>query len=83
MSNTFLRTCVDRMDGHCLEKVMSFLSSREVALSGVRLHCVQREGSILQKSAWVVARRWDSDTVDAAYSNSTQTRGRAWFLIKV
>ena len=75
VSNTFVMTYVDRMDGHCLEKVMSFLSSREVALSGVRLHCVQREGSILQKSPWVVARRWDSDAVDAAMQHTDSWKG--------
>ena len=65
-AHTFVITYADRMDGLCLEEVMSFLSSREVSLSGVNLHCIQREGSILQKAPWVLAQRWDANSVNAA-----------------
>lgn len=60
-SHTFTILNVEALDGKLLEVILSFLSNPGVALEGIRLHLIQREGSILHSSPWTRGMRWESD----------------------
>jgi len=55
----------DMLTGSLPEKLVSFLSNREVVVSGMRLHCIQRRPSLLHSGPWVEGSNWDYDSLQA------------------
>jgi len=63
---------VDHFDSKVLEKLMAFLSDREIAALGINFHCIQR-GETLHTAPWVSERSWDLETLAALRSSPPST----------
>ena len=58
----FVVVNVHRLESKVLEKLMSFLSNHEIALLGIKFHCIQR-GETLHTAPWISERSWDSESI--------------------
>jgi von Willebrand factor type A domain len=76
-SYTFVIINVDQLSGNQPEKLVSFLSKREVASSGIHLHCIQRKASLLHTGPWVDGVTWDSESLRNALGKSG-VRDETW-----
>jgi len=56
------------LESNVLEKLLSFLSDREIASFGISFHCIQR-GEALHTAPWMSERSWDSDALGALSSS--------------
>lgn len=60
-SCTFAVLNIESLDGNLLESLLSFLSNPEIGTLGIRLHLIQREGSMLHTAPWIDGTRWEAD----------------------
>lgn len=58
----FVAVNVHLFESKVLERLMSFLSNQEIALLGIKFHCIQR-GETLHTAPWISERSWDSDAI--------------------
>jgi hypothetical protein len=54
---------VDQLTGNLPEKLVSFLSRRDVASCGINLHCIQSRPSLLHTGPWVNGAAWDAESL--------------------
>lgn len=69
-SCTFIILNVESLDGKLVESILSFLSNPEIERLGIRLHLVQREGSMLHTAPWIEEKRWEPDGYQSDRSSS-------------
>lgn len=55
----------DLLPSKVLERLVYFLSDREIAAAGVHFHCIQ-QGRTLHPSPWVAERVWDDDSLSSS-----------------
>lgn len=60
-SSTFAVVNVESLESSLLEIIISFLSNSGIATEGIRLHLIQREGTMLHSSPWIRGVRWEPD----------------------
>lgn len=64
-SGTFAILNIEALDGSLLEVILSFLSDSSISGEGIRLHLIQKEGSMLHSSPWIHGVRWETDELSA------------------
>jgi Mg-chelatase subunit ChlD len=62
-SYTFVLLNVDQLTGNLPEKLVSFVSARNMASSGINLHCVQRKPSLLHTGPSVAGANWNPESL--------------------
>lgn len=62
----FVVMSAEKLDSKCLEKLLSFLSDREIESLGVSFHCIQHGDSLVHTSPWVSGKSWDRDSLAAS-----------------
>jgi len=67
---------VDAFDSKVLERLMAFLSDREIATLGINLHCIQRGGA-LHTAPWISERSWDLEGLEALRSTPPSNNWRS------
>jgi hypothetical protein len=60
----FVVMSTEKLDSKSLEKLLSFLSDREIESLGVNFHCIQ-QGDSFHTSPWVSGKSWDRDSLAA------------------
>jgi hypothetical protein len=59
----FVVMSTEKLDSKSLEKLLSFLSDREIESFGVSFHCIQHGDSLVHTSPWVSGKSWDRDSI--------------------
>jgi hypothetical protein len=66
----FVVMSTEKLDSKSLEKLLSFLSDREIESLGVSFHCIQHGDSLVHTSPWVSGKSWDRDSLAALTATS-------------
>ncbi len=61
----------DKLSGNLPERLNAFLSRREVSSSGVQLHLIQCETSLLHSGPWVEGLTWDQASLQTFFSKDS------------
>jgi hypothetical protein len=67
----FVVMSTEKLDSKSLEKLLCFLSDREIESLGVNFHCIQHgDSSLVHTSPWVSGKSWDRDSLVALTTTS-------------
>jgi hypothetical protein len=72
-SGTFAVLNIEALDSSLLEAILSFLSDSSISGEGIRLHLIQREGSMLHSSPWIRGVRWEPEELSAYVESDWKT----------